>query len=367
MREIVPKLTDSIQKHVGTDPVWRAKAYDVLGFRALVEIVAQLAYLNADHLFFFRGQNRDIQSKAGGSTLYPGIYRGDSLASREIRHRFAMLDVAGPLLADRWKKAGLDGLRDIRLKRYIQWSILQHYEVLQTPLLDVTQSLRAACSFAQQDAPEPWCYVYVLGLPHISNRISINSEHDIVNVRLLSICPPAALRPHFQEGYLAGTSDITSDFDSKTELDFRNRLIAKFRIPSSRDFWERGFNVIPHSALYPRRDTVKELCDELKLDLLDDQQPGDLGEFIRDWVVVEDHLMNAARDATDRNVSLREAISVLAKQGLLSDSEARELQAIRSFRNEAVHRPQTVPDSALANWLQRLRKIGPDLTSRGRR
>jgi hypothetical protein len=157
----------------------------VTNFRALVEHVAKLAYVNPDELLFFRGQDKDYQSKAGGTTLYPSIYRGDPLA--------------------------------------------------------------------QLRSTDPMGYVYVFGPPYLTNRISINSEHDIVNVRLLSICPPSALRPCFQEGYLAGTADVTTDFDSKTELDFRNRLIAKFGISRARTFWGSGFDPIPESALYPRR------------------------------------------------------------------------------------------------------------------
>jgi hypothetical protein len=240
MREITPKPTSELQRHIRGGPVWRATAFEVTTFRALVEHVARLAYVNPDELLFFRGQDKDYQSKAGGTTLYPAIYRGDSLATRELRHRFELLDQAARLLVERFKKAKVDGHRELRQKRYIQWSILQHYEVLATPLLDLTQSLRVACSFAQLESTDPTCYVYVLGLPYVTNRISINSEHDIVNVRLLSICPPAALRPYFQEGYLAGTADVTTEFDSKTELDFRNRLVAKFAIPRTKAFGVQG-------------------------------------------------------------------------------------------------------------------------------
>lgn len=70
------------------------------------------------------------------------------------------------------------------------------------------------------DNNEEFGYVYVFGFPYITNRISRNSEHDLINVRLLSICPPTALRPYFQEGYLAGTDEVTTNFDSKSELDF---------------------------------------------------------------------------------------------------------------------------------------------------
>ena len=79
-------------------------------------------------------------------------------------------------------------------------------------------------------------YVYIFGLPYLFGRISINSEHDIVNVRLLSIAPPGALRPYFQEGYLAGTTDITTEYRTKTRLDFKNRLAKEHRFVVGGDY-----------------------------------------------------------------------------------------------------------------------------------
>ena len=122
-------------------------------FRALVKHVARLAYANPDALLFFRGQDKDFPSRAGRTTLYPSIYRGDPLGSRELRHRFSLLDQAARLLVDKFKTAKIDGHKELRQKRFIQWSILQHYEVVSTPLIDLTQSLRVACSFAQMRAP----------------------------------------------------------------------------------------------------------------------------------------------------------------------------------------------------------------------
>jgi len=357
MREIRPSLTPELARQYGKEPVWRSSAFPLATFRALVEHVARLAYANRDELLFFRGQNKDYQSKAGGTTLYPSIYREDALAARELRHRFEMLDQASRLLIDKFKTAGIEGHRELRYKRYIQWSILQHYEVVATPLLDFTHSLRVACSFAQMRSTDPACYVYVLGLPYLTNRISVNSEHDIVNIRLLSICPPAALRPYFQEGYLAGTTDVTTDFDSKTELDFRNRLIAKFEIPRARNFWGRGFNQIPETALYPRGDKILDLCNNLKSQLRDELRLGELGEFIRVWSTLEEYLLQTARRLTERNVSLREAIYVLAKKQLLTAEETRQLESLRSFRNAVVHKTVTIQPSALREYLSLAQKL----------
>lgn len=107
-------------------------------------------------------------------------------------------------------------------------------------------------------------YVYVFGLPYLTNRISVNSEQDIINIRLLSICPPKALRPYFQEGYLAGTDAIITKYDIKSELDFNNRLIAKFEIPNDKSFWGEGFHQIPYDSLYPKNDPIEELCAQIK-------------------------------------------------------------------------------------------------------
>jgi hypothetical protein len=357
MREITLRLTVDLQAHCGRDPVFRAKPFEVSTFRGLVEHVAKLAYANRDELLFFRGQDKDYQSRAGGTTLYPAIYRGDVVPTRELRHRFELLDQSSRLLVDRFKGAKVAGYAELRQKRYIQWSILQHYEVAATPLLDLTHSLRVACSFAQLSSTDPTCYVYVLGLPYVTNRITINSEHDVVNIRLLSICPPAALRPYFQEGYLAGTADVTTEFETKTELDFRNRLVAKFAIPRAQSFWGRGFNQLPKAALFPRSDKILELCTDLRAELKDERQPGDLGAFIKDWAALEAYLLETARRVTERNVSVREAIIELARRESIPAGIANEIQAIRNFRNNVVHKPESVQPTTLRVWLEKLQEV----------
>ena len=353
MREITPRLTREISEQCGGRPVWRAPAYEVTTFRSLVEHVARLAYENRDELLFFRGQNRDYQSKAGGTTLYPAIYRGDAVPAGELRYRFERLERASQSLIEKWKQNNVEGLKDLRYKKYIQWSILQHYEVVDTPLLDLTHSLRVACSFAQLHAEDRWCFVYVVGLPYVTNRITINSEHDIVNIRLLSISPPSALRPYFQEGYLAGTADTTYEFDSKTELDFRNRLVAKFAIPRTTKFWGDGFDRIPESSLYPRGDEILDLCSQLKEELTD-FYPADVGEFIREWILLEEDMLRRARQLSDRNLSVAAAISLLLRKEIISSETASELHSIRKFRNSLVHESRDVSSNTIGRWMQRL-------------
>src|SRR5262249_13251272 len=136
----------------------------------------------------------------------------------------------------------------------------------------------------------------------------------------------------------------------KTELDFRNRLIAKFEIPRAQHFWGSGFERIPESALYPKHDAILELCNELKNELREELSPGELGAFIKDWAELESNLLDEARTATSRNVSIREAIRFLAKTGILSSEQAQQLEGLRVFRNAVVHKPGTVKPGALEEW-----------------
>ena len=264
MRNITATLSPMLAKHVGNDMIRRVAPYPIDTYPELVQEVADLAYLNKDFLLFYRGQDRDYLNKAGTSTYYPTIYRKEVLTAQEARLRFDMLELAEHQLADAFDSGELEGRQDVRRKSYISWSLLQHYGVCDTPLLDFTQSLGAAATFAQYNNEEERGVIAVFGLSYPTNRITYNSEHDLVIVRLLSVCPPMALRPNFQEGYLAGTMDITRDYADKSELDFNNRLIAKFSIPNDPSFWGKDFNPIPEQLLFPPDDSMAEIGNRVK-------------------------------------------------------------------------------------------------------
>lgn len=355
MQRITPQLTAELSRHNGSRDVWRAPAFRVEDYRRLVEHVARLSYLNRTLLAFFRGQGSDYQSKAEGSTLYPAIYRGDNLAPAELDVRFRKLDSASRALVKLFRRDGIEGAHDVSRKRYVQWSILQHYQIVPTPLLDITHSLRVACSFAQLAATDSTCYVYVLGFPYSTNRISINSEEDLVNIRLLSICPPQALRPFFQEGYMAGTPDVTSNFDTKTELDFRNRLVAKFAIPSGKKFWNDGSSGTPKTALYPSSDEVLELCQEVITEINEEvAASGEAGQLLVEWGKLEEQFVPRVRQIKESNASAREAIEVLAKLRLIDKQTARDLNQVRHVRNVAAHRPRDLKEAELEPALRKL-------------
>ena len=265
MKEITPQLTEPLKRHCG-DSVPRSDAYPVATYNELMKIVAELSYLNRDCLLFFRGQARDHRNKAGASSLYPSLYRKNVISKTKLEYDFALLREISTLLVDETKKYDRRAADEIRRKQYIQWSLIQHYEVHETPLLDLTQSLRVACSFAQSSGEAAEAFVYVLALPYMPNGISINSEQEIVNIRLLSACPSLALRPYFQEGFLAGTTDITDNFDDKNELDFNRRLVAKFAIPGDDSFWNGNQLRIPDELLFldEKNDPMYRICVSIR-------------------------------------------------------------------------------------------------------
>lgn len=361
MRSIKPVLPKNLLSHAKSKQISKAPPYPINTYGELVREVAHLSFLNKDYLLFFRGQTQDFKNRASASTFYPSIYRYDNTPRQDVDHRFRLLENASRQLVALFKQNNVNGSPDVCRKKYIQWSILQHYNVCDTPLLDFSHSLRVACSFAQQDKKRDYGYVYIFGLPYVTNRITINSEHDIVNVRLLSICPPDALRPYFQEGYLAGTTDITSDYESKDELDFNNRLIAKFVIPNSPYFWGSGLSEIPYEMLFPKNDCIMELCKCIEKTVRKEVFPGTLGEFLTEWAQIEQTLLRNARDLTAQPISVKEAIKFLLVNENIDNYQSNRLNEIRLFRNRLVHEPNKVSQNAIETFLKELRDLHLDI------
>lgn len=275
MRELFPTLTKlRINQISEAKLVAKREAVKVESFESLIKEVAKLSYTHKDYLLFFRGQEVDHLNKINTkSTFLPSIYRTEKgkLSEKECKIRFAILEGASIILIKLLERNNIIGYQDVRQRKEIQWSILQHYEVCATPYIDLTQSLRVACSFATLTniitgkSPDKG-YLYVFALPYFTNRISVNSEHDLINIRLLSICPPMALRPHYQEGCLVGTTNIAENYKVKQELDFNRRLVAKFEFKNNDAFWTtlNSSSKIDKDLLSPKNDIVDEICKTIK-------------------------------------------------------------------------------------------------------
>ena len=245
----------------------RSEGYAVSTFRSLAHAVAQLTVANPRLYPLFRGQAVDHRNKAEASTLYPTFFRAPLGRSR----------LTGIAISKRWRYLGaavkqlkqhLDPMPwqvPLAQHREYWWALLQHYELAATPLLDATQSLRMAATFALSDehvwAKRPQGFVYVLGLPHAPACLSPMVDEQMVLIRLQSICPPEALRPHFQEGYMIGRWPL-----SLRRLKGDNaayRLVGKYRLDNtSGGFWDSGFEPIPRDAVYPPSDAFSSTVRE---------------------------------------------------------------------------------------------------------
>lgn len=110
----------------------------------------------------------------------------------------------------------------------------------------------------------------VLGVPQISGSVSVCAHNGIQTLRLSSLCPPAATRPHLQEGYLLGEYPELRTIKEKMkvfvhETDFSQRLVGKFRF-HPQNFWiDPNFPLVPMDALNPNEDDViSSLCARIK-------------------------------------------------------------------------------------------------------
>ncbi|KJC44983.1 hypothetical protein UP09_15285 [Bradyrhizobium sp. LTSP885] len=259
---------------IGTEKIWsffdrrgcqiaknaairQGPGHRVGSYLELATKIAELQFLNRDHVLLFRGQGADFRNVKRNSSLKPTLFRSGrgNPDSATLVARFAALARAEPILIAEYAKAKLLGVERLKRHRILRWSILQHYEVCETPLLDVTHSLRIAASFASL-AGTATAFLYVLGVPNLSGAITASAEAGLQIVRLSSVCPPSAVRPHIQEGYLLGEYPDMAGYEQKEnyfpyEMDFGRRMVAKFSFtPAS--FWKNNdFPRVSKTALYP--------------------------------------------------------------------------------------------------------------------
>jgi hypothetical protein len=249
------------------------KGFEVANYIEMAEVVAELQFRNADQVLLFRGQNRDFKNQQGNSSILPVMFRPvvqqkakpKKVDPELLQNRYKNLLEGERLLIESFKKQSRFGKTRIYRSRLVRWAILQHYDVCPTPLLDVTHSLRIAASFACMDC-EGEAYLYVLGVPQLSGAVTVDAASGTQIIRLSSVCPPSAARPHLQEGYLLseypdiGDSGQIENYKLH-EVDFGRRLIAKLRF-NPESFWQstgEAFPQVPLKALYP-----SGILDDLK-------------------------------------------------------------------------------------------------------
>lgn len=256
------------------DEIRGRPSHHVLNYLELAGKIAELQYRNRDYVLLFRGQSNDFRDDKSRSTLRPTIFRlsNNTSLTEDLPDRFRVLKEAERRLVELYSQSPHVGVDDLQRLRILRWSVLQHYEVCSTPLLDVTHSLRIAASFASDKNESEEAYIYVIGVPNISGSITASAEAGLQIVRLSSACPPSAVRPHIQEGYLLGEYPDLDGMDQKDnyahwEIDFGRRLVAKF-VFNPRSFWTKSgqFQRVGPRALYPSQndDPLVGIAEKIK-------------------------------------------------------------------------------------------------------
>lgn len=254
-------------KHASGSP---EPVLEIGSYIELADIVAFLAVMNKNLTLLFRGQTSDFK-------LLPSMHRSSWPAN-------ATDDRKGNLEAKRlqyWeglqskeqevvpvlRQHGLPRHRHIEDPqiRYARWAVIQHYELWPTPMLDFSTSLRVAASFAFGPVPKrSEGYLYVTGSRKLRSDLmplhhddAVERSDGVLTIRLNSVCPPSAVRPHLQEGALMSLYP----FDDEAALDpsrsdFGSRVIAKFKLVDTGMFWTEDFPCHTKAALLPDADLL---------------------------------------------------------------------------------------------------------------
>jgi len=268
MKRLTKKLwshnSNESGKRQSVGEICKSRPKPVQTYKDLVHEIAVISSRNPELNIFFRGQRTEHKIRGRGSSLYPPIFRKGRSNVRVkdvLEARYNTLKETAKKLKNAFKRHGWADLSTLKKFPEVCWAILQHYEICDTPLLDITSSLRVACSFALRKADKSG-FLYVIGLPHTNGSISYYADEEQIILRLLSICPANALRPYFQNGYLVGTFPTTEVSARTAKLDVQRRLVAKFNIPKE-DFWDDNFTAVPELALFPDGDKMLDLAKEL--------------------------------------------------------------------------------------------------------
>ncbi|MDB5231060.1 MAG: hypothetical protein JWN76_1865 [Chitinophagaceae bacterium] len=242
--------------------------FPISTFRELMNEVANVTLSNKNYEMYYRGQSKDYKNNQAvfykdripKTIIYPTICRPETNNDGNPKH-----SIKKSQITKRYEELAqmIDLFRGKRsyFNEYY-YSLFQHYEILPTPLIDITQSLRVAASFALEKSTKG--YVYVFGLPYPNQSISYYSDLGMVLIKLQNVVPVKALRPRYQEGYLVGKYPIRA---TKTNADdLSNRMVAKFLIDNtSGNFWDKYFLPMPKEIIYPAEDEVEGSLQKVKL------------------------------------------------------------------------------------------------------
>lgn len=259
----------------------------VSSYRDLLQKVGELKFRNKRLNIAFRGQSDDFGSRGiraglNASSLYPTIFRNPSSDAKLqgpklVDAKYRLLDAASAALKVLASEMGGKFAYELINYEPLRLALIQHYEVVDTPYLDLSPNIATAISFGMLGDTEQ-VYIYAVGLPNQTDVYSGSITERIESIYLPRYCPSSFLRPHLQDGMIVGefprvTSyrdrlSIPGVWETRSNYDFRRRLIGKYRI-SKNDFNQAGFQPIPENFLYPEDDSFLPMVDELNSQISD--------------------------------------------------------------------------------------------------
>lgn len=246
--------------------------FEVCSFRELINEVAKVTLWNKRFEMFYRGQSKDYKNNQTNfdknrqpkTIIYPSICRPAKRSDGNLKH-----SLPKSTLHKRYNDlfATINAFKSRignQLDEYY-FALFQHYDILPTPLIDITQSLRVAATFALKENKTSG-YVYVFGLPYPNQSISYFLDLRIVLIKLQNVVPEHALRPRYQEGFLVGKFPF--EMNKTNNDDLANRLVAKFKINNSDGkFWDDHFREMPEDVLFPKNDQAMFTLKKIKADI----------------------------------------------------------------------------------------------------
>lgn len=265
------KLNDVWKLSSSNDEIISSKPKVVDSYQELVESIAQIAFYNQDYSLFFRGQSQDFKDEKGNTTIYPSIYRPDK-NEKQVTRKFEELDESIKKLVKSFQRSPnkFAGTTNVIKYKELSWALAQHYEIIDTPVLDLTHSVHVASSFALKNLKSgEYGVVNVLGMPNITNTISYFTNEELAIIRLIAFGPPKASRIFMQEAYAVSPfpfTELVRKVD-KEKFNFSRRLLAKFSIPKTEKFWGKDFSSLPNHLLLPEIDKFREFLAPHLIDL----------------------------------------------------------------------------------------------------
>jgi len=232
-------------------------------YSELCDLVAKLAYFNRRYVLFFRGQDKEYKFKSRFPTIYPNYFRKLLMKQNPADQLKKVLDENSNKLKRKIhvRKIRFHGSFYVVGNELLRFALLQHYEICDTPLIDLTQSLYVAASFAllppvgEDERGYREGIVYVIALPRNNKIYRDDVSDNIFLTNLVGITPPQAKRPYRQEAYSVTSSNLNLELIGDiSHFDLAGRVVCKFKVNNSDEFWNCGMNPMTREFLLPEDD-----------------------------------------------------------------------------------------------------------------